>query len=210
MLPGRPRPRTDEPWIDRLAPKVAGLREALRWISAEVIADRSGAVPDGGVLRLEMLFEPYTIHPDTYVVRRPDGPEPSSFVEALVLTYLHTADGAPAEGRWVSFRDLPDGGFYHAAFQGYTGDRLVAAWGHDVARFATSCRTLGGDPIELGDAGFRFPVLPRLDAAVAYWQGEEDLPSRASLLFDASAPHYMVTDGLAILGSHLVGKLLKQ
>jgi hypothetical protein len=30
----------------------------------------------------------------------------------------------------------------------------------------------------------------------------------ATILFDTTAPHYMVVDGLAILGSHLVGRIL--
>jgi hypothetical protein len=60
----------------------------------------------------------------------------------------------------------------------------------------------------LGDAGFGFHVLPRVELAAVYWLGDEDFPSRASILFDANAPHYMVTDGLAILGSQLVGRIL--
>jgi hypothetical protein len=42
-----------------------------------------------------------------------------------------------------------------------------------------------------------------------YWPGDEDLPSQASILFEDSASHYMTTDGLAILGSHLVDAIVK-
>ena len=209
MLEDRPGPRPDEKWIDRLAPKVADLREALGWVPADAIAQLSGAVLEGESFRLSMLFEPYLIDTNTYVVRTAAGPEASSFIQALVLTYLHTADGIPAAGRWVSFRELPEGTFYHQAFQGYAADRLVRRWGLDSEGVATACRSFDGTPIDLGDAGYRLQVLPRLDLAVVYWLGDEDLASRASILFDANAPHYMVTDGLAILGSHLVDKLLR-
>ena len=93
MLEDRPGPRPDEKWIDRLAPKVADLREALGWVPADAVAQLSGAVLEGESLRLSMLFEPYLIDTNTYVVRTAAGPEASSFIQALVLTYLHTADG---------------------------------------------------------------------------------------------------------------------
>ena len=132
----------------------------------------------------------------------------NSFFQALLLTYLLTADGAPTAGRWMSFRELPDGGFYHQAFQGYTGDRLVKKWQLDLEGFATACRSLGGSPVDLGSAGFSLEVLPQVKLAVVYWLGDEDFPSKASMLFDANAHFYMVIDGLAILGSRLVDRIL--
>jgi hypothetical protein len=45
--------------------------------------------------------------------------------------------------------------------------------------------------------------------ACALWPGDEDFPSKASILFDASASHYMPTDGLALLGSGLARRLIK-
>ncbi|MDR9449611.1 MAG: DUF3786 domain-containing protein [Acidimicrobiia bacterium] len=208
MLSDRSGPRPEEKWIDQLAPKLAGLRAALRHLPPPVIAERSGAVLRDQSLLLTMLFRPYTVDTATYIARQPGGPEVNSFFQALLLTYLHTADGAPPAGRWMSFRDLPDGGFYHQAFQGYTGDRLVRKWQLDLEGFATACRSLGGSPVDLGSAGFSLEVLPHVTLAAVYWLGDEDLPSRATILFDASAPHYMVVDGLAILGSHLAGQIL--
>jgi hypothetical protein len=129
-------------------------------------------------------------------------------LQSLILTYLHVADGTPLAGRWISFRELPNGGFYHQAFQGYAPNRLTKCWDFDIDGFMAACGALGGKRIDLGDASFVLPVLPRIEMAAVYWLGDEDFPSRASILFDAHAHHYMVTDGLAILGSQLVGKIL--
>ena len=51
--------------------------------------------------------------------------------------------------------------------------------------------------------------MPRLPLAAALWPGDEDLPGRAAILFDASASHYLTTDGLALLGSGLASRLLR-
>jgi hypothetical protein len=42
-----------------------------------------------------------------------------------------------------------------------------------------------------------------------YWEGDEEFPSQARVLFEDTAARYMPTDGLAILGSQLVGRMLK-
>lgn len=195
-------------WMDRLAPKVAEFQAALKCVPAEEIAWRSGATLKGDWLHLRMLFQPYEVNTRNYVVTKPGGQEVSSFYQSLILTYLTTANGASSADRWISFRELPDGGFYHRAFQGYAPDRLTKRWGLELRGFIAACLALGGTQLDIGDASFSFRVLPRVDLAAVYWLGDEDFPSRASILFDANAHHYMVTDGLAILGSHLVGKIL--
>jgi hypothetical protein len=195
-------------WVDKLAPKVASIQQMLKQVPPEEIAWRSGATLQGDRLHLQMLFQPYEVDTSSFVVSRRGGQETSSFLQSLVLTYLVTADGAPSADRWISFRELPNGAFYHRAFQGYAPDRLTKHWGLDLDGFIAACRALNGTHMEIGDAGYILPVLPRIDLAAVYWLGDEDFSSRASILFDANSPHYMVTDGLAILGSQLVGKVL--
>jgi hypothetical protein len=208
MSQGRQGRATPESLVDKLAPKVAQARESLQSIPPEEIAWRSGAILQGDCLHLQMLFKPYEVDTTSFVVRWAGGQEAPSFFQSLVLTYLQTANGAASADRWISFRELPDGTFYHQAFQGYAPNRLSRRWGLEVEGFAAACRALGGMRLELGDAGFALRVLPRIDMAAIYWLGDEDFPSRASILFDANAHHYMVTDGLAILGNQLVSKIL--
>ena len=195
-------------WIDKLAPKVKETQNALKRFPIEDIAWRSGATLLGSQLHVKMLFQSYEIDAATFNVNKSDGDRAASFFASLILTYLQTADGTPSAGRWISFRELPNGAFYHQAFQGYAPDRLTKRWGLNLDAFVNACRKLGGLRLDIGDAGFILPVLPRIDIAVIYWLGDEDFPSRSSVLFDAHAPHYMVTDGLAILGNQLVSKIL--
>ena len=103
----------------------------------------------------------------------------------------------------------PTGLFYVQAFQGYTGGRLVRELESGVDSFRRAAEALGGEPLEIGDAGYGFTVLPRVRLALVYWEGDEEFPSQAQVLFEDTAARYMSTDGLAILGSQLVGRLLK-
>ena len=198
-------------WMDRLAPVVEQAQAVLRCQDADVIARCSGCSRDAdGNLHLRFLWKEYVVSPQDFKVRiAPDGEESSSFVTSLILTYLANADGTPPSGRWIGFRDLPDGMFYVQAFQGYSGSRLARELPGGVQAFRRAAEALGGQPLELGSAGYAFEVLPQVWLGVVYWEGDEEFPAQAQILFDQTDTHYMPTDGLAILGSQLVGQLLK-
>ncbi len=135
--------------------------------------------------------------------------------QALLLYYFITADGNQSEPHWISFADLPDGRFYNQAFQGYTGAELARAFQNDLDAFSQAARLSGGELLPStqdipGDRAFIFQALPRVAVLVAYWQGDEDFPASAQLLFERSVMHYLPTDVCAILGSSLTHKLIKQ
>jgi hypothetical protein len=99
--------------------------------------------------------------------------------------------------------------FYVQAFEGYSGGRLVRELKGGIEAFSRAAESLGGEPLSIGGAGYTFTVLPRVRLGLAYWEGDEEFPSQARVLFEDTAAHYLPTDGLAILGSQLVGKILK-
>jgi hypothetical protein len=200
-----------QPQIDKLAPVVKDAQAKLRQTDRVVVADRSGATIDRyGNLRVEFLRREYVIDQAEWTVQRvDDGAAPPSIMQSLLLTYLYTADGTPPTDRWVGFRELPNGLFYAQAFQGYTGDELIRHLNGDLAAFKTASEKLQGAAAPIGDAGYAFQVLPRLKLAVIMWTGDDEFPAQAQVLFQETAPHYLITDGLAIVGSLLIGQIVK-
>ena len=212
MLQPGARPTQIQKWYDRLAAQVAETQQRLRQIDPARLAQRSGGTLDEhGALWLQFWGEPYRIPFPDLTVRRAYASElPSDLDQALLLAYLSTADGTTPSGRYISYRDLPDGMFYAQAFRGYAEMRLVRELGVEgIDAFRRGAEQIGGEPIEVGNAGYAFPVLPRVHLAAVYWLGDEDFPSQASILFEDTGPHYMSTDGLAVLGSHLVNAIVQ-
>ena len=205
-----PTPHMHE-WLDRLAPVVQAAQATLRSRGADMVARLSGCARDAeGNLRLTFLGKDYLVTPADFCVRAAaDLREVSSFIGSLILTYLANADGAPPAGQWIGFRELPDGMFYVQAFQSYSGGRLVRELQGGLAAFHRAARQMGGQALALGSAAYAFEVLPRLWLALVYWEGDDEFPSQAQVLFDRNTSHYLPTDGLAILGSQLVGWLLR-
>jgi hypothetical protein len=140
----------------------------------------------------------------------PEGAPCDIFDAAMLLYYLHTADGAPLADRWIGYRELPGGAFYSQAFQGYSGDRLARRFGLQPEAFDAAARALDGLPLTaLPGLAFAFQPLPRLRLAAILYPGDDEFPARAAILFDAAASHYMTTDGLALLGAGLARRLEK-
>ena len=207
---GKPTPGLQQ-WFDRLAPVIQEARATLRDLKPGRLVLRTGCKRDErGDFRLTLFWQEYVISHDDFTVRRvATGEPPSSFTQSLILTYLATADGTTPSSRWVSFRDLPGGLFYAQAFQGYSGNRLVRELRGGVEAFRRACEKFGGELLEIGSAGYGFTVLPRIHLALVYWEGDEEFPSQAQALFEDTAAHYMPIDGLAILASQLVDRILR-
>ncbi|MBI4787504.1 MAG: DUF3786 domain-containing protein [Chloroflexi bacterium] len=188
--------------------KVADLRAALRERDPRQIAMKCGAEFDNGVLRPKFYGEPYVItFPDLEVRLEKTNKVCGLNRTSMFLYYMQTADGTPLAGKWVAFRDLPGGMFYHQAYQGYSGDRLAKAIDNRIAVFERAATNLGGTRLSLGDAAFAFDALPRVRVAAIYYAGDEDFPATANVLFDGAASHYLPTDALAGVGSGLVDRL---
>jgi hypothetical protein len=147
---------------------------------------------------------------DLKAYRLSDGSECSVYDTGMLLYYLREADGTPMADHWIGYRELPGGNFYSQAFQGYSGDRLARVYGEQPDTYMKAAKLLDGNILTaLPGVAYSFQPLPRIRLASILYPGDEEFPARASVLFDAAASHYMTTDGLALLGSGLVGRLIK-
>ena len=210
-FPSNPNDSASEP---ALAVETEKMRQALRGQWPQALAARVGATytaqaPDRGTFSFDLWGSPVTLaFPELVACRESGAPLPLA-IQALLIYYLRTSDGSAPVGEWVSFADLPGGRIYAQAFQGYSGNQLVRAFGEDLSSFRKACLAAGGRPVALGDAAFAFAVLPRVPLLVTYWQGEDEFPSSSQVLFDPTATQHLPIDVCAILGSMLVSRILK-
>jgi len=197
------------PIREKMIAQVDAQRAALRAREPRDLAFRCGAEFSDGVLRVKFYGEMHLItFPGLEVSVEATKKVRGMNRTAMFLYYLQTADGSPLKGKWVAFRDLPGGMFYHQAYQGYSGDRLAKTIDNRISVFERAAKNLGGMKLDLGDAAFAFDALPRVRVAAVYHAGDEDFPATANVLFDESASHYLPTDALAGVGSALVDRLI--
>ena len=208
----------------QLMKHVEDLRSQLDGISKtgdlQLMAWKTGSeatqLADGrSAFSFQLWNEPvHLVHPGWIAYSQVTDQELPVVNQALILYYFITADGTKPENQWVSFGDLPSGRFYNQAFQGYTGAELARHFQNDFLRFESAARQSNGqqpapDASLPGDRAFTFQTLPRLAVLVVYWQGDEDFPASAQVLFQNTVPHYLPTDVCAFVGSALTRRLIK-
>lgn len=194
---------------ESLRPRIDAARTELAPHAPDELVRRGGLVLRDGGLEFSLLRTPYRIELPGLVAYSNDGAVCPEELQILFLDYLVRGDGSPLTGRWIGFQELPDGMFYRRAFQGYSGDQLIRSLAGDIGSFRAAAVALDGTPLEMGDAAFAFEVLPRVSLAVVWWDGDEEFPANATVLFDRVAGTYLPTDGLAILGRMLCRALAK-
>lgn len=197
-------------WEGSMLDKFQSLQDSIVSAKPQEIAIKGAAEYESGGLRLQYWGESIAITWPGLEMHGPEGSPLSTFDKAMILYYLSTADGVEMADRWIGFRELPDGGFYNQAFQGYSGDRLARAFGEQPELFQEASGKIGGFRLPaLADFAWAFQALPRIRLAAVLWPGDDEFAAKGSVIFDASSTHYMPTDGLALLGSGLVRRLEK-
>ncbi len=188
----------------------------LAQLDVREVCRRSLAQFDAGskTYRVVALDREYEVDPARCDIKPLDPEEEPVNVEfgLLILFYLLQARDIPLIGKWVGEFDLTGGTMFFRGPHVIRNDEVANRFGNDVDGFIESCRTVGGDPVDMGDAAFRFRVLPRIPAIVVLWRADEEFDASAKLLMDASIDKHLPLDvifGMALeLLGRIVGKVL--
>jgi len=202
-----PRTREDT-YIDALQ-RARGELRRLDPFRAAYLAGCSYMDLPHGHFALTFLGNDYTITFPDGKTCTDTGAEPDVSTQILLLHYLIHADGTPPADHWISFRELPDGRIYDAAFQGRSPVRVAQVFGHDLAGFVSACRALNGEAIHFGDAAYRFQILPRVAMAVILHLGDDEFPPAGNVVFDGAAGHYLPTEDYAVIGGMLASQIIR-
>jgi hypothetical protein len=202
--------KAHQAWQESMLRQLDALRQEIRLTQPGRLAANSGAKLADQHLQLDYWGQTVKITwPELKAFKLLDGMECSVYDEGMLLYYLRQADGTPLADHWIGYRELPGGSFYSQAYQGYSGDRLARAYGENPEGYVQASKILNGVSLPgLPGFAFAFLPLPRIRLASIFFPGDEEFAARASVLFDAAASHYMTTDGLALLGAGLAGRLL--
>ncbi|MHB1126404.1 MAG: DUF3786 domain-containing protein [Bacillota bacterium] len=125
----------------------------------------------------------------------------------LGLHYLTHSTGACLTGRWISFKELPGGAIYINPFHQRAVVPFLMKFGSKMDRFCKAAALLNGKPGNQGDTSMILPALPRVPISFVLWEGDDEFPSTATVLFDTVAPYYLPTEDYALLASLMVREL---
>jgi hypothetical protein len=171
------------------------------------IASRSGFEQvDGNALRAPFLNRAYRIaYPEfTFADEADPAAEVPLQEQVLILHYLKGCRPI-LKNQWVAYREIPGAGFYYGAFVKRALEPLKKVFGQNLPAFKKAGERLGGIP---ADNGLHFVPLPYAPVQIIVWEGDEEFPAEANVLFDASAGDYLSPEDAAWLASLTVYRLI--
>lgn len=184
--------------------------QALANEKLDDISRRSGIpMVDPQTLRLPFLGRVYLISYPAFDFK--DAADTAAQIplqeQVLILHYLQKCRPL-LKGQWIAYREIPGAGFYFSAFVKRAVDPLKKVFGQNVEGLRKAAAKLGATPMETGNAAFRFELLPYAPIQMVVWEGDEEFPAEANILFDASVGDYLSPEDAAWLASLPVYRLM--
>jgi len=173
------------------------------------LSERSGAVLNGRTIRLPFFGSRVELRIDSEGGIEFAPPELTLVEKILILHYLLARESRPVKGQMIAFKNLPGAAFYDPTYQKRGPRRIARRFGEDVGAFRKACRNLGWHEEELGDASFRFDILPKIDGVVVLHVGDEEFPAEANILFDDEIVNFLPLEDVAVLAGLIATRLAK-
>lgn len=165
--------------------------------------------PVGRSYFLDIWGEEYVVDCERKRIERTGSghPEPHEFFYLFVIYYLLSSQDTQPSGEWISEKDLPGGATFFRGPHRIPTELIGDRFGEDLEGFKKWSRELGGIPLNLADAAFRFDIAPDIPVAVLYWRGDEDFPAETGLLYDRSITKLLPLDILFALAVAICSRI---
>jgi hypothetical protein len=124
---------------------------------------------------------------------------PHEYFSVFLIHHLLKVRETGSVHEWISEKDIPGGATFFRGPHEIPTREIANRYGNDVDAFRKRCEHLGGQLLSMADAAYSFQVTPRTPVAVLYWQGDDDFPPEAKILFDRSLAGYLAADAIYAL-----------
>ena len=168
---------------------------------------------DEGFFAVTLLNKRYTIsHPDFQVVCLDEDGSYAPLLDnletkILLVRYILEGKKGSFQGNFYAYADMPWGNHYNQVFQGRCVKRLAFSFGSCLDKFCQVMERLGGTKLSVGDAGYEFAFLDDLKLRFMIWEGDEEFPPSAQILFSDNFSSAFHGEDMAAVGDISIGSL---
>lgn len=170
------------------------------------IAARTGAEYDPETKRfnVSMLGEKLS-------VTWPDYPEATwkGYENILCIRYLLEGKRAPAYSDFITYREMPWGEVYDVNFQGRCVKRLARTFGASPDGFRRAAEALGAQSLQSSGIGYQICFMPGLFLRFFLWEGDDEFPASAQILFSDNFPAVFSAEDRVVLCETVIGRMKK-
>jgi len=160
----------------------------------------AGCLPD----RLEIPYYGVVYRLDRAsgaITRRdtPGSPVSVSIQMALLTMLCYAKDDPHNSGEWVPFRSVPGASPFAPAFQREVLEPFAAAFSGRAEELRSIGVKLGFHPLRRSDVGFLAYAFPFIPVQFLFWDGDEEFPAQANILFDRNIVQFTHVESVVTL-----------
>ena len=183
--------------------------EKFRALQPENVLNRlSGVTWDGKEFTLTLLGRDFAISYPDYAIRALDGGTlPPLPTQTFLLRYLLESRDVAWKGEWKTFREMPWGEMYITPYTGRVLTRAAFTLGTRIGKFRTAAEKMGAEPVPHGDAGFRFTLVGGYEMQILVWEGDEEFPPSAQVLYSDNFAEGFAAEDRVVAGDILISTL---
>lgn len=169
-------------------------RKRFLAMDCEALARRFHLKLDGDFLYLTYFSHPCAIDRRTARISRLDRPgaEIGFNMEMTFFNMFHYAVENPRpSGEMVPFRSVKRAYPFESAYRSSILEPLAQLFAGRADALQAAFQRLGAEKIARCDAGGRLDVIPGLKLDVLFWDGDDEFPAQANMLFDSNITDFM-------------------
>lgn len=163
---------------------------------------------DGQAFTVGLLNRKFAISHPKYEIRALDGGKlPPLPTQTFLLRYLLEGKSLSAKGSWLTFREMPWGELYIKPYTGRVLTRAAFTLGTRVAAFKKAAQEMGAQEVKSGDAGFLFPLIGEYAMQILVWEGDEEFPPSAQVLYSDNFADGFAAEDRVVAGDILISTI---
>lgn len=188
-------------------------REKYLQLDREELKERFHLKSDAESHYITYFHQQYRIDQSTGMIFLQSDPERELGFDTVMAVYhlfYYAKPYAKVSGVFVPFREVKRAAPFDAAFKRGVLGTAARDFEGRLEELHRACRALGGQPLKQGDAGYQINAFDCMPLQMLFWDGDEEFPAQANVLFDADITDFLHEETVVLIGGELFRRLREE
>ena len=130
--------------------------------------------------------------------------------QMLLIRFLLEGKASKSSGTFLTYREMPWGEVYIKPFTGRCLTRAAFTFGTRLNDFQKAMENTRAIPLKNGDAGYQIEVMPGYDIRLIVWEGDDEFPPNAQILFSDNFPQAFSAEDRTVVGDIVISDIKRR
>lgn len=186
-----------------------------RNLNTEEAAVRTGVHfdKDKSCFEMRLLYDDYRLYWPEFRIES-DNPDALALkgipAQIFLIRFLLEGCASTGSGSFLPYREMPWGDVYLKPFTGRCLTRAAFTFGTRIEAFRAAGESTPAIPVKYGDAAFQIEVMPGYEIRLIVWEGDDEFPPNAQILFSDNFPQAFSAEDRTVTGDLVITELKRK